>query len=212
MGLREGLAEMSEAITASDAYGLEHTRYRARRAHRHAGVPALERHRLTALQVRGDHCDGTVELFQGAVLHGLVDELLQRLALEKAAVGQRVVAEHGLVEIQRNALQGEAIIARRIQRTDQAARAGPDDDLGLNALRLESFDHADVRKAFGRTAAQHQGNAWRRDLDRDRCWYSGAALGLTAVGLLRLDLGCPPGGAARDQPETHQKEGSMADH
>ena len=67
---------------------------------------------LAALQVGGHHRALARELLERAVLHRLVDELLQRLALEDAAVRQRPVAHHRLLHVERDALQLEAIVAR----------------------------------------------------------------------------------------------------
>ena len=95
------------------------------------------------------------------VFHLLVDEVLQRLALQHAPVGQGPVRHHVLFHLQRQILQFEAAHARSVERPHHRARAGADHDVRHDALCFQRLDHADVGEAARRTAAQHQ-----RDLER----------------------------------------------
>jgi hypothetical protein len=91
----------------------------------------------------------------------LVDEVLQRLALEQAAPAQRPVGEDLLVELDGDLLHGEGIVAAGVERTDDRAGAGADHVIRDDALRFEHLDHADVGEAARRAAAEGEA-----DLDR----------------------------------------------
>ena len=127
-----------DVFVSVDVHRLEQSRNGARRAHRHTGIPALKYDRFAALQVGRDHTDRRAELFQRTILHGLVDEFLQRFAAHEATVRQRPIAERRFLEIQRETLELEAAHTGCIERSDHAAGAGADDDVRTNALRLRA--------------------------------------------------------------------------
>jgi hypothetical protein len=96
-----------DIVAAVDVHRLEYAGYGGRGAHRHAGVAAAEERRLAALQIGGDHGKAARKLFQRTVGNGAIDEVLQRFALENAAVRQRPVADLAFVDVQGNLLQFE---------------------------------------------------------------------------------------------------------
>ena len=150
-----------DIFAAIDRHRLEYAGYAARCPHRHAGVASAEHDHRAAVQVSGDGGKLAAEFFQRTIVDGAIDEALQRLALEHAAIRQRPVADFVFLHLQGDLLQLETIVASGIQGADYGACAGANDDVGLNALRLKRLDHTDVSEAPRRAAAQYQSNLRR---------------------------------------------------
>ena len=156
---------------AGDRHGLEHAGHGRRGAHGHAGVATLKQDRLAIFQIGRHHAKRNLQLFQRHAADSLVDIALQRLALEHAGrlaeQGQGPVGNGRLVHVERHLLQGEAGVAGRIQGAHHAAGAGAGDDVGVDALRFERLDHADMREAARRATTERQANLdlARRDDD-----------------------------------------------
>ncbi|MCY1225925.1 hypothetical protein D9M72_381370 [compost metagenome] len=151
-----------------DRHRLEHAGHAARRAHSLARVAAAEQDFLAALEVGGDDAQRQLHGLDGPVLHQPVDVVLQRLALEPAAEagaeGQGPVSDGGLVHGQRQLVQLEAIQSAGVKRRHDCAGTGASDQVGMDALRFERLDHADMGKAACRAAAQRQADLdgpWR---------------------------------------------------
>ena len=104
--------------------------------------------------------------------HLFVHVVLELLPHQQAAGGQLQVADLRLVEGDGLLLQLEGGHATGIERTDDAAGAGAGDHRRRQPVGLEHLDHADVREALGRTAAQRkphlEGGGGRRRRRRGR--------------------------------------------
>ncbi|MCY1238939.1 hypothetical protein D9M72_517000 [compost metagenome] len=155
-----------------DRYRLEHARHTARRPHRLSGIAAAEQDLFAGLQVGGDDAQRQLHCLDRPVLHLAVDVVLQRLALEPAAKtgaeGQGPVGDRRLVHGQRQLVQPEAVQAARVQRGHDRACAGAGHQVGMDALRLQRLDHADMGKAARGAAAKRQA-----DPDRARSGRGG---------------------------------------
>ena len=129
------------------------------------GVAAPEQNRQAAVEVGGDGAKGFFQLLDRQIVDSLVDVVLQALAFQHAGgVAEkryRPVADAGLVHVERHPVQGEAVVAGRVQCPDQAAGAGANHEVSDDTLRFERLDDADVGKTASSAAAERETDAQR---------------------------------------------------
>src|SRR3546814_982387 len=89
-----------------------------------------------------------------SVLDCLIDEILQRLAADQAFAEHRPVGDRRAIQRKRHLLQVEAAVAGRIQRAGDAAGAGADDQVRLEALGIEQLEHANVGETADRKSTR----------------------------------------------------------
>ena len=148
-----------DVLARADLHRLEHRRHRARRAHRGAGVAALEQDRLAAVEVGGDDAerdlhllDVTVPVLSRTNFASASPRIRPRPGYDQSANAVSSIAS-AIVASSRAAL------ARGEQRGDEAAGRRADDEIGRQAVLLERLDDADVREAARGAAAERQADA-----------------------------------------------------
>jgi hypothetical protein len=138
-----------------------------RGAHRVHHRPLTQPDLAAADQIGGDTGEGLGQSLDALVVELAAEEVHQLAALHQTAAHLEVEqADHGLpVEAAHPVMQAFQL-AGGIGRAHQRADRGAADDLRRDAGALERTDHADVRPAARRTAAEGEADAGARRLHR----------------------------------------------
>jgi hypothetical protein len=108
------------------------------------------------------------QLFQAAALDAAVDVVLQLLAVDPAAIGERRrIEQRQRAALHRQRVEFDRVQAAGPEHPEQRTDAAADNQVGVDPRLLEHAQHADVRVAARAAAAEHQRDARRRH-DRPR--------------------------------------------
>ena len=135
-----------------------------------------------------------------------------------ATIGQvlarRAVADHALpVELAKHALDLLAVEACSVEPADHGAHAGAGDGVDRDMELLERADHADVRRATGAAAAQHEADARAfQGLGRPRARGIDPLAGGLGRARPARNGGQQGGAEQRVQDETGAREGRAVCH